>query len=113
MRFGLCQGFVKAELLVPHPSKNVVGGPVDDAEDGVQLIGNETFSERLDNRNAAGDRGFEVHIYPGTIGCRKQLVPMVRKERFVGRDDMLAPPNRLKEERPGRLEIGTPHLSTP
>jgi hypothetical protein len=75
-----------------------VGGAVDDAGDPFDAVGGESFAQRLDDRDAAGDGGFESDHYALLLGGGKNLVAVLGEQRLVGGHHVLAVGDRLQDQ---------------
>ena len=56
----LLQHVGEGAVLLLHLREDVVAGAVEDAVDAADLVGGERLAQRLDDGDAAGDRGLEV-----------------------------------------------------
>ena len=63
---------------------------VDDAGDPLDAVGGQPFAQRLDDRDAAGDRRLERDHHALRLRGREDLVAVLREQRLVGGDDVLA-----------------------
>ena len=55
----LGEAVLEGELLQLHAREDVIAGAVEDAVDALDRIAGEALAQRLDDRNAAGDRRLE------------------------------------------------------
>ena len=55
----LGETFLEGQLLALHAREDVIAGAVEDAVDALDRIAGEALAQRLDDRNAAGDRRLE------------------------------------------------------
>ena len=81
----LRQRVFKRPSLMCHPCEDEVGGPVEDAGDGLQACGHQRFADRLDEWDAPTHAGLKIQVRAGGLGLREQLYPMRGQECFVGR----------------------------
>ena len=88
LRFGQRVG--EGNRLRLHAAQDVGAGAVEDAAHFDEAIAGETFLQRAQHRNAAGDRRFEPHFEPARPREVEELRAVVRHQLLVGRDDRLA-----------------------
>ncbi|OQC12598.1 MAG: hypothetical protein BWX79_01137 [Alphaproteobacteria bacterium ADurb.Bin100] len=98
---GFLEHHVKVQPLVAHLGQDEVGGAVDDARDPLDAVGRQALAQRLDDRDAAGDRRLEGHHHALGGSGRKNLGAMHRQQSFVGGDHMLARRDGLQHQRLG------------
>jgi hypothetical protein len=79
--------FVRA---LAHRRQDVVRGAVQDAVDALQPVAGETFSQPLDDRDAARDGGLECENESALLGPRSEPRPVMRHQCLVRRHDVLA-----------------------
>ena len=84
------QAVGKRQALLLHAGEDVIAGAVEDAVDARELVADEALAQRLDDRNAARDRGLEIQRHVIALGERRELHAMLRKQRLVGGHHMLA-----------------------
>ena len=77
-------------VLVGHRRQDEIAGAVEDAVDARHLIGGKRLAQRLDDRDAAGDRRFEVERDALLLGELGELDAVLCEQRLVGGDDVLA-----------------------
>ena len=65
-------------------------GAVQDAVDAFEPVAGEPLAQRLDDRDAAGDRRLERERQPRRLGPRREPRAVMRHQRLVGGDDVLA-----------------------
>src|SRR5262249_40444740 len=70
------------------------------------LVGGETLGQRANDRNAPGDARLEPNRPLVLPGGREHFRPMLREERLVGRDHMLARGQGVVNDLPG--DTGSP-----
>ena len=87
-----------------HLGKNEVRRAVDDAGDPLDAVGGEAFAQRLDDRDAAGDRRLEADHHALRVRGGEDLGAVVREQRLVGGDDVLAVGDRVEHELSRRLD---------
>ena len=81
---------IERKLLPLHPRQNVIAGAVQDAIDALDRIAGETLAQRLDDRDAAGDRGLEGERDVLVFRQFRQRQPVLGEQRLVRGDDVLA-----------------------
>jgi hypothetical protein len=91
----------KGQALVAHLGEDEVGRAVDDAGDPLDAVGGQAFAQRLDDRDAAGDGGFEGDHDALVLGSGKDLVAVLGQQGLVGGHHVLAVVDRLQNEFPG------------
>lgn len=84
--FGLLQGGCKIGPSFGHAREDVVGGPIDDAMETEELVGDESFSEDFDNRDTSGDAGFKIDGGVGLAGMGDEFVTAFCEKGFIGGD---------------------------
>ena len=99
---GVRETFAKGNLLRLHAGEDVIAGAVEDAVDARDLIAGEAVAQRLDDRNAAGNRRLEAERRALGLGELGEMKPVLGDQRLVGRDDGLAVAER-------RLDRGIGH----
>ena len=87
-----------------HLGQDEVRRAVDDAGDPLDAVRRQAFAQRLDDRDAAGDRGLEAHHHALGVRGREDLGAMVREQRLVRGDDVLAVGDRIEHQRARRLD---------
>src|SRR5690606_4108580 len=89
-----CLGFLEhvpeGPALLAHLAEDEVAGAVDDAGQPVDAVGRQTFADRLDDRDAAGNRRFEGDDHALLAGTGEDLVAMHGDQRLVGGNHVLA-----------------------
>src|SRR6516225_1888529 len=95
-------GFCVAELLrlgehlgelvrgLAHRRQNKIRGPVENAIKTHEPVSGETLAQRLDHRYPAGDRGLEGKSDTLFLGLGGEGGSVMRHQRLVGGDDVLA-----------------------
>ena len=69
LRFG--EDLLEIFALGGHAGEDVIARAIDDAVDERELVGDEAFPERFDDRDAAADTGFIENV-GGILGCRRE-----------------------------------------
>ena len=82
-----------------HFGQDEVGRAVDDPGDPLDPIGGQSFPQRLDDRDAAGDCTLERDHYALRVRSREDLVAVLREQRLVRGHHVLAVRDRLQDER--------------
>ena len=93
-----------------HPCQDVVAGAVEDPIDPCQPVRRRALANRLDHRDAAGDRGFVLERDAGRLRLRGEVEPMVGEHRLVGGDERLARRQRRPRQHQRRPVAATDHL---
>ena len=88
--------------LLAHFRQDVIAGAVENAVDAVDAVRREAFAQRLDDRNAAGDRRLEIERHAGRFGGFGKGTAVHREQRLVGRHDMPASGDGSFAQRLGR-----------
>ena len=101
LRFG--EHVVEVAALVAHLGQNEVSGTVDDAGNPLDTVSGESLADRLDNRNASGDRRLERDHDAASAGGLEYFVPVQRDERLVCGDHVLSRFDGPHGEIPGEL----------
>ena len=81
---------IERQPLVAHLRQDEVGGAVDDAGDPFDAVGGQAFAQRLDDRDAAGDRRLERDHHALLLRRGEDLGAVRGQQRLVGGDDVLA-----------------------
>ena len=89
-RLRLGQDLCKVPTGLAHRRQDVVAGAVEDAIEPADLVADQAFAQRLDNRNTAGHRGLEAQDAAFLLGQRRELGAVMGQQRLVCRDDMFA-----------------------
>ena len=89
---------------IAHRRENEVRRAVDDAGDPFDAVGGQPFAQRLDDRHATGDGALERHHHALRVRRGEDLVAVLREERLVGGDDVLAMGDRVEHQRACRLD---------
>ena len=110
----LLQTFLEGELLLLHARQDVIAGAVENAIDALDRIAGEPLAQRLDDRNAAGDRRLEGERDMVLLGERGECEPCAASRALLavttgfamrerGFDQALAaPPSRRSVRRKDR-----------
>jgi hypothetical protein len=101
LRFGEDVGEARTGLA--HFGQDEVRRAVDDPGDPFDTVRRQPFAQRLDDRDAAGHCRLERDHHALRRGG-EDLVAMVREQRLVGRDHVLAMRDRVEHERARRLD---------
>ncbi len=101
---GLFQNLGKVQPLLSHLRQDVVGGPVQNAEDDLDLVGHQPFFQRTDDGDPPSHAPLEPDVHPGLIGGLENLRSVDRQEGFIGGDNMFAALDGLEDEGPSRLQ---------
>ena len=80
----------KRQTLLAHFGQDEVGGAVDDAGDPFDVVGGQAFTQRLDDRDAAGHGRFKGHDHALGAGAGKDFVTVFGQQFLVGGDHVLA-----------------------
>ncbi len=92
---------VEGQPLVAHLREDVVAGAVDDPGDPLDAVGGEALADRLDDRHAAAHRRLEGDHHALRWAAREDLVAVLREQRLVGGDHVLAVGDRRQDELAG------------
>ena len=103
-RLRLLQHGVERRAGCAHLGQDEVRRAVDDAGDPLDPVGGEAFAQRLDDRNAAGDRALERDHHALRVRRGEDLVAVAGEQRLVRGDHVLAVGDRLQDERSRRLD---------
>src|SRR5690606_15903689 len=87
---GFLEHVPEGPALLAHLAEDEVAGAVDDAGQPVDAVGRQTFADRLDDRDAAGNRRFEGDDHALLAGTGEDLVAMHGDQRLVGGNHVLA-----------------------
>ena len=98
----LLQAFREGETLLVHAGEDVVAGAVEDAVDAGDAAAAEPFAQRLDDRDAAGDRGLEAERRVMRFGQPGERHAVARQQRLVGGDHAAADAERRLDRALGR-----------
>ena len=88
---------------IAHLGQDEVAGAVDDPGEPLDAVPGQPFAQRLDDRDAAGHRGFERHHHAAGVGGLEDGIAVRRDEGLVRGDHVLAATNRLEDEPAGRV----------
>ena len=83
---GVGQDFGEFPAAFAHLRQDVVAGAVENAGDALDAVGGQAFADRLDHRDAAGDRGLEGERDVVFLGQGGQGGAVHREHRLVGGD---------------------------
>ena len=95
---GDLEGLFEGEILVDHRGQDEVGGAVEDAVDGLDLVAGEAEDQGPDERDAAADAGFKEVVDVVFLGDLQQFQTAGGHEFLVGRDHVLAGRQTLRGE---------------
>ena len=87
-----------------HGREDEVGGAVDDAHDPRDPVAGQRFPDRPDQRDGAGDRGFEVQIGAGRIGRLVEGRSLLGQQGLVRGDHGSAATERGQQQILGRVD---------
>ena len=87
---GFPQDLLEVPPLVTHLAEDVIGGTVDNARDGLKLIGYEAFFDGADDGDPPAHTGFEANIAPQGTGGLKDFASVPGEQCLIGRDHVLA-----------------------
>ena len=96
LRLGQHRG--EGQPLVAHLRQDEVGGAVDDAGDPLDAVGRQAFAQRLDDGDAAADRGLEGDHHALLLRGGEDVVAVLGEQRLVGGDHVLAVGDRLQHQ---------------
>ena len=88
------------QLLLLHAGEDVIAGAVEDAVDARERVADQAFAQRLDDRDAAGDRGLEIERHVMLLGERGKRHAVARQQGLVGGDDRFAGRERRLDRAP-------------
>ena len=80
----------EVQALVAHLAEDEIGGAVDDAGHPFDAVGRETLAQRFDDGDADRHRRLVRHRHAMLPRGREDLGAMLRQQRLVGRDHVLA-----------------------
>ena len=89
-RLRLGQHDVEVAAGLAHGGQDVVAGAVEDAVEPAHAVADQPLAQRLDDRDAAGDRRLEGEDAALLLGQGGDLGAMHGQQRLVGGDDVLA-----------------------
>src|SRR6185369_953254 len=90
---------LERQALVAHLGEDEVGGAVDDPGDPLDAVRRQPLAQRLDDRDAAADRGLEGDHHALLLRGGEDLVAVGGEQRLVGGHDVLAVGDRLQHQR--------------
>ena len=103
--FGIAEslGFLErvgvGDAFLVHLAEDEVGRAVENAVERQDLVRRQALADVGDDRNAAGDGGFERDRAAQFAGPIEQLRAMLGQQRFVGGDDVFAAFEQLQHDR--------------
>ncbi len=77
-----------------HPGQDVIAGAVHHPHHPPHLVSCQAFGQGLDHRNSAGNRSLKADHPPLGLGGDRQFLTVMRQQRLVCRDNILACGNR-------------------
>jgi hypothetical protein len=86
-RLRLGEHFGEVAALGLHLGQDEIAGAVEDAVDPRDLVRGGAFAQALDDRDAAGDRCFELQRDLRGFGGLGEFEPVMREHRLVGGDE--------------------------
>ncbi len=89
-RLRLGEHVFEGATLFAHLGENEVAGTVDDPRHPVDTVGGQAFTDRLDHRNAAGNRRLECHDHAFLARLGKNFITVNGNQSLVRGDHMLA-----------------------
>ena len=99
------QAFIEAETILLHARQDVITGAVEDAVDARERIAVEPFAQRLHDRNAAGNRGFEIERNAVALGEHGEFLTVPGEQRLVGGNHRFAGRKRGLDRPFGRIAL--------
>ena len=100
---GLAQGLIETAIAVAHPGQDVIAGTVDDTGHPFDLVGGQSFAQRLDDGDAAGHGSLERHHHPLVLGRLEDFIAVFGDQRLVGGHHMLVVVDGAQDQFQGRL----------
>ena len=91
-RLSFLQNIGEWPLLVLHLRQDIVAGAVQDTVDALYAISAERFAQRLDDRDAARNGGFEIQCDAVLLCKARKLEAVLCEQRLVRGDDVLLGP---------------------
>ena len=73
-----------------HARQDVVGGAVENASDGQDLVAHQVVLERADNGDATAAAGLALNLHAARARLLGERLDMTAQQGLVGRDDVLA-----------------------
>ena len=92
------QDLGKRRTVLAHLRQDIVGGSVQDSIEALDPITGKAFTQRFDNRNAAGNRGLITNMNAVGIGQLGDFGSVDSEQRLVRGDHMLAGADRLAHQ---------------
>ena len=92
---GFGEHILEGALALAHVAQDVIAGAVEDADDAVDPVGRQPLADRLDDRDAAGDRRLVGQRGPGLgrgPGQRRAVLGQERLVRVPRHDDRVVEP---------------------
>ena len=88
----------EVDALLSHLRQDVIGRAVDDPGDPLDAVGGEPLAQRLDDRDATGDRRLEGDHHALLPRRGEDLGTVHGQQRLVGGDDVLAGGDRRQHQ---------------
>ena len=95
---------VRIRAAARHPREDEVRRPVDDAEDAVDVLGDERLAQHLHDGDGRADGGLEAQLDACRGGDREQVGALSCHELLVGGDHGLTGAQQLAHVAAGRIE---------
>ena len=108
----LLQHIVEGAMFFLHLGQDVVAGAVQDAIDAANLIAGQRLAHGLDDRDAAGDRRFEIQRDAVLLGQSRQIRAVQGQQSLVGGHDVLLGRRARLRPQPARRLHAPPISST-
>ena len=93
IRFGVAEPLslreadLERQVLALHAGEDVVASAVENAGNPLNCVSGQTLAQGLDDGNPAADRRLEMQLRPRSLGKGRELEPMRREHRLIGRND--------------------------
>jgi hypothetical protein len=97
----LGQDLVELAAGLAHGAEDVVAGAVEHAVDAPDAVGRQALAQALDDRDAAGYGRLVGERRPGRLGGAREAGAVVREQRLVGGDHVVARRDRALDDRLG------------
>ena len=88
----LAQHIGEFRPLGGHLGEDEIAGAVENAEHPADAVARQAFTQRLDDRDGAGDRRLEGECDLRPVGQPRQIEPVMGDQRLVGGDHRLCRP---------------------
>ncbi len=103
-RLRLGEGDAVVGAFLRHLGEDEVGGAVDDPHHTGDRLAAQALAQHADDRDAAGNGGFEQQVDTGVVADTEQLGADVGQQLLVGGDDRFARTQRVGDELARRLD---------